>query len=494
MGAFACVVVAGALLGYTGTTSPPGLTSAVGPSGVPAEALSSSWFCAGATESPKSVAGGQLLFYNGGGTAVPGSVDLVSQGGYQTKTSVTVPAGAAITLDERLPGLTGSNSDHWVGAIVTLYGGMASVSQVVTTPYGSASQPCASAASSQWYFAYGATLRNAWDEISLLNPYPVPAVADLSFTTDEGREQPVAFEGVIVPADGLSVVSLRNHLRRRQHIAVTVTARAGQLVAFETEIVTQPPAGAPPVGVPGAVNPVLPVPGITLTLGSTQPATSLWWPDAGEGPGLTESYAVYNPGPTTARLTLSLVPGAGGGGLASSSQFTVGPFGSALVTTNGQPWALPSTSYAAHLESANGTGVVAERFVMTAPPSPERGLAALMGQDQASRDWLVTGGITGESSFVPSPEFLGDVWLEVVDPGRRPAVMVVESLEQGKWLRLGTDNYQVGPGQRDAIQLSAAVAGEALVVSSSRPILLEQDWFSSLPSIGINLSPAAPVG
>ena len=466
----------------------------VQPSLVPAVALSSSWFCAGATESPDSVAGGELLFENAGPQAVAGTVDLVTQTGYEASLPVSVPAGSTTTMDEGLPGLAGSNSDHWVGAMVTLYGGTASVSQVVTTSRGSASQPCASAAAPRWYFADGATLRNASDEISLLNPYPFAAVVDLSFTTDEGLEQPLAYEGVVVGPHGLTVLNLGSHLRRRQHIAVTVTARTGDIVAFETEIVTPPPAGAPPVGAPGAVNPVVPVAGITLTLGSTRTSTSLWWPDGGEGPGLTESYAVYNPGPRTARLSLSLISGQSGVGVGSSSPLTVGAYGSVFVTTNNQPWALPGIAYVVHLDSTNGTAVVAERLSIASPPAPERGLAALLGQTQAADEWLVTGGLAAASSFSPAQFFLGQVYLSVVDPGRRPAQVTVETLSHQKLVPASVaDQFEVAGGEHIVVPLPSSLAGEAVVVTSSRPILLEQDWYSPLPSVGTNLAPAAAV-
>ena len=153
---------------------------------------------------------------------------------------MSVPAGGTISLREQLPG------GPWAGAVVTFYGGMAAVTQLVATKQGIASQPCASAVSPRWYFPDGAALRNATDEISLLNPYSADAIADLSFTTELGQEEPAAFEGVVVPARGLAVVDLGSHLRRRQHIAVSVTTRKGQIVAFQTELVrAASPWGAP---------------------------------------------------------------------------------------------------------------------------------------------------------------------------------------------------------------------------------------------------------
>ena len=95
--------------------------------------------------------------------------------------------------------------------------------------------PCATSGSARWYFTYGQTLVNAGEEISLLNPYPADSVVDLSFTTDQGVEFPVGFQGIVVPAGGLVSVNIGDHLRRRQQIATTVIARTGRVVAWEFE-------------------------------------------------------------------------------------------------------------------------------------------------------------------------------------------------------------------------------------------------------------------
>lgn len=490
LGVLAGLMVLGAALAGTkaaGTSGPPGPPPDV--SDAPGVALSSSWFCAGATAVPGSVAPGQLVFTNAGAAAVKGSVLLVSQAGFEKSLAVSVPAGATTTLPEQLLGVPLTYTGQWVGAIVTLYGGMAGVEQVVRTKEGSASQPCASAAAPQWYFAAGTTVLNAREEISLLNPYPVDAIADFSFSTDRGLEQPLAYQGVVVPARGLAVVNLGNHLRRRNHIALTVQARTGRIVAFETEVVTPPPAGAPPLGTPGALNAVVPVAGTSLTLGGTLASASWWWPEGADGPGLSETYDIYNPGPKLARLELTLVS-PNGGGLGSSDQLAVGPFGTATVSTNGQPWALPGISYATHLESTNGVAVVAERAVAVASPSPYRGLGALLGQAQPASEWLLP-----PDRPVAAHRSLSQTWLEVADPGSAPAVVSVERPSGGGLAEApGSQDFQVSAGQRAGMELPALLAGEPLVVSSSAPILVEEDSYSLLPKIGINLSPAVVLG
>jgi hypothetical protein len=479
--------------------------SALAPSLAERRVLSSSWFCAGGTASGTGVAPSELVVSNAAAHALAGSAELVSAAGVRHTERVLVPAGSSEVIREDPLVRPGRRLKGWVGAVVTLYGGMASVSQVVRSRQGTSEQPCASSAARQWYFASGSTLRNAAGYLSLLNPYPQDAIADLSFTTDYGREAPLAFQGIVVPPVGLTVVDLGAHLRRREHIATTVSVRAGQLVAYETEVVTSPPAGAPLLGTPGAANPVAPVGGVQLTLG-TEPATTLWWPDAGDGPGLTETFEIYDPGPSEARLTLSLLSGqssaglptpglrvvSGAAGLSSSSQFVVPPFGWASVTTNGEPWALPASTYAARLESTNGVPIVAVRTLMAAAPSATRGLAALPGQEMVVRQWVL-GGLWEPTSARLARA--GQAWLGAVNPGPEPSRLAVERLVHGR-LRPVTElgGLELGPGQRGGWLLPLALAKNPVVLTASRPVLVEQDWYYPVAGPGTDLEPGVPVG
>ncbi len=524
------VLVAGLALGDSGTASRPAQAAELqAPSQAPTVALSSSWFCAGATVSNGGTAPGELVFTNAGSESITGSVKLVSHSGRHQELSVTVPAGATTTVNEEFPSVHGGPGAPWVGALVTLYGGMASVSQLVATPEGVSSQPCASSASTSWYFVDGEALRNATEEISLLNPYPEVAIADLSFTTEYGQEQSVVFEGVVVPADGLTVLNLGSHLRRRTRVAVTVSVRIGEVVAFQTELVTPPPPGAPLVGSNGGLNPASPTAGATLTLGSAKPSTSWWWPEGAEGDGLTERYVFYNPGGRAATLSLSLISQSAGGGLGSATRLTVGPYATAAVTTNGQPWALPGVTYAVHLVSTNGVPVVAERSLGGTSPSPERGLGVLVGQDQAGNRWLlpaspalavsklahasnpvvpplpaaVPGRVAGLvdqalaalAAATTAAQPTGQLWLEALDRGRKTAVIVVGSVVHGRLVPLaGTHRLLVAPGERGGLMLPTTTSGKAVVVSSSQPVLVEQDWYGYGPGTAMSLSPAVRLG
>lgn len=369
--------------------------------GAPQVALSSSWSCAGGTAGRGSLVPGQLLIDNAGASALDASVRLVAQDGESRSVGVLVRAGSGVSVPESFGGPA---SGEWTAALVELYGGMGSVYQKVRTATGSSVQACSPDASATWYFAGGSVLRNAALELSVVNPYPAPAVIDVSFATNEGEEQPLGVQGVVVPARGLAEVNVGAVLRQRLAIATTVSARTGDVVAWETQRVARPPARPPAVAkrtraearseaTAAGLNPTLPVAGVALSLGSTAASRSWWWADGGEPVGVTETYEVYNPASTPASVDLELLPG--GKGTASNYSWTVAAESISAVTTNGHPWALPGSAYAAHLTSS--TPVVAERSVRAGAPSPERGIASQPGLVQGARRWLVAGGADMEA-------------------------------------------------------------------------------------------------
>ncbi len=531
------LVVAGLALGAGNhVANPPPLARAQ--SLAQSAALTSSWFCAGATAGPGGVAPGALVLDNSGSRPVQATVQLVTEAGPVRSVQIAVPATSARVLPEDLSGAP------WTGAIVTFFGGMAVAEQQATTPMGVALQPCATQASPNWYFPDGATLLNADEYISLLNPYPLDVVADLSFATDQGQEQPADFEGVVVPAHGLAVLDLRSHLRRRRRIALSVRTRDGRIVAFETELVSPVSRGAELIGTPGAPDPMLPVAGAELVLGAPGTSESWWWPGGADGAGLRETYVVYDPGPRPAQLRLSLVPegdgaGAGSGG---SAQFTAGPYSATRVTTNGEPWAIPGVPYSVHLQSLDRVPVVAERELSAGAPSTEKGRAVLLGLGNAAGTWLLAPGPRlpagkeatpllrrgrgsarrprhashtshtshashavshGKPARRTSPTQTASVRLPpqtklvVLDPGRRPATVSVSGLAGGSaTVPEGTAplvTFTVAPGQSSQLQLPAGLAKAPLRVSSSQPVMIEEDSYAGAGALGINLAPGVPV-
>ena len=423
------VALLGAAAGVAGTSGNSGNSRGDVPAGTaPRAALSSTWSCAGATAGRGSLAPGELLIDNAGTSALTGAVRLTAQDGAARQLPVLVPAGQQVVLRETFPGAA---DGEWAGAMVNVYGGMGSVYQEVSTQHGTSTEPCLTDAQPEWHFAGGSVLSNAALEISLVNPYAAAAVVDVSFATNEGAEAPLAFQGVVVPPRGLTVLNVASALRQRADVATSVVAQTGRVVAWETQRVN--PAGR----FTSPLNPALPVPGVALSPGL--PVARDWsWASGQEGAGTTEAYEVYNPGTAPARAELELLPG--GKGTGSTYTFTVGPSSVARVTTNGQPWALPAVAYAVHLTSS--VPVVAERSVYVAG----RGIALLPGEQRAWRAWLVA----------PAPEE------EVFSPSGGAVALYDRKVRVA-----GTD---LAAGEHAAV---AVPTSGALEVTGSSPVFLQ---------------------
>lgn len=472
------------------------------PVAAPADAESSSWFCAGATGNAKGAAPGSLVIANTRTRPLTATVDLVGSaspagsggqqqgpagsGGQQqgpaATSSVTVGPESRVAVPETLPG-----SPPWIAADVTLHGGAAAVEQEVTGPLGPSATPCATSGSRTWYFASGRTAINANDQISLFNPYPTESIVDLSFTTDQGLEAPGQFEALVVPASGLVSVNLGDHLRRRTRIATVVTARSGRVVAWQTQVVDPVPPGTPvigPTGPPaGAIDPASPVPGVVVSLGSPKAATTWAWPDGVAGNGIDEQYAIYNPGPGTAQVQLALNLDQG-----SAQPFTlsIGPEEVSTVVSEGQARVPPGVTHSAIVRSTNGVAVVAERDASAGPPSTRLGLGVLVGERLASRSWLLAAGSASAKS---------DEWLILFNPGTRPVTASVARLAGGTAALPGLSSVAVAPGARAAVEINHAdpTLDTALTVAATGPIYVERDLYGAPKEAGYSLSAGVPL-
>jgi hypothetical protein len=478
----AVLVVIGLMAGRAAGGRPASGNASLQPVSVaaPADALSSSWFCAGATDQPNGSAPGTVVIANSAGHAVTGVVTLVPSRGQDRRVGFEVGAYARTAINENVAG-----GSPWIGAIVDVDAGAVAVSQLIDGQLGRAASPCATTGSSHWYFATGATLINAGVVLSLLNPYSTGAVVDLSFTTDQGPEAPQEFQGLVVPAGGLITVNLGDHLRRRHAIATSVSAQSGRVVVWKTDVVNPPPPGAPLLGTAAGAQPLAdpaaPIPGVTLTLGAPAAANQWVWADGETGNGITEQYIVYNPGVATAELRLDLDLDQG---VAEPFDLTVPPDQVLPVVSSQEVRIPPGVGHSATLTSVNGVPVVAERVVSATSPSPWSGLGELMGARVAASDWLIPVGRADANHA-------GRV--VVYNPGAAGVRAVIFGLD-GR-TRVGVKALYVGGGRRAIVPLNslAAVLDVPIVVAASGPVYVESDFYGTGTTPGINLSFGVPL-
>lgn len=492
LGVVIAVLVAGGVADRT-AGHPAASTGAVVPPvpvAAPAAALSSSWFCAGAGNGTTGGEAGSIVIANAGQAPVQAAVDIVSAPASTSsptppaqKSTVIVPARSSAATAETAPA-----AGQWAGAIVDVNAGSVAVSQVLDGPLGRSSQPCASSGSAAWYFPYGQTRINADETILLLNPYPTDSIVDMSFSTNQGIEQPQALQGVDVPPGGLVAEDLGSEMRRRPTIAATVTARQGRVVAWEVFGVTAPHAGQPILGTTAGsaalADPALPVAGLTASLGAAAPSTSWVWPDGLAGGGIDEQYVIYNPGPDTADLRLSVGLSQGA---AEPFLLTVGPYEVVPIVSEQQARIPAGVPHAATLVSTDGVPVIATRVVTadggSTPGGAITGLGNLLGQQMAVSRWLV-----------PAPSTDANHRGELVVYNASAAVqrVVVSILGTAGDTPLATA-MSLPAGARGEVDIPAGTA-QPLLVKASGAVYVEYDLFGVGGTAGASLSAGVPLG
>src|SRR5258706_10935834 len=163
------------------------------PVAAPSSALSSTYYCIGAMSLPNLVSDARVVILNTGDTALSGTVTYQPSEGASVAVPVQAPAHTRVVLKP-----SAALKATYASATVELDGGQAAVEWVALGPYGSSTIPCTTGTSDTWYFAEGATTRDAIEAIVLNNPFPADAVVDLSFTTEDGHTSPESVTSLAV--------------------------------------------------------------------------------------------------------------------------------------------------------------------------------------------------------------------------------------------------------------------------------------------------------
>lgn len=449
-------------LGKATTGASPAAVSGQGASAVPPEsALSSSWYCQMATE-PTPAAGGpppsgagltpSLLLANAGGRALEAQVSPVgARGGRSAHLTVAAHGRAVVSESSLAPGA-------YAAATVDVYGGGMAVEQQLAGPQGLSVAPCASQVGRHWYFASGSTYGADRLLLSLYNPLPTGAIADVSFATGTGALRPSDDQGIVVGGGQQVVLDVGLHVQQQRLVATDVTVRLGRLVASETQ------TGAPSSG-------------LAMVLGAPSAGSAWYFPAGLVGPGAHEQVGLYNPSSVAAQVTVGLSLAAGS---AEPMSFSVAPGSVTVLDANSQHRIPLGTLFSLVVQAVNGVGVVAERSVTDGPPRHQRGRADLLGGRPARR-WVLAGG--------SPPASAGSVVVE--NPGPAPvALSVVPLAGAASGPPPGAlSGVVVPPGRPLALPLAAhlsrAQLGLPLVVAATGPIVVEQDL---APSSGLGIA------
>ncbi|MCB9373796.1 MAG: hypothetical protein H6518_13635 [Microthrixaceae bacterium] len=364
-----------------------------------------------------------------------------------------VAAGATTELD--LAGISGVEPG-FTAALVELDGGEVVVEHRVADEDGTDVSPCASTASPTWYFAAGATTRDAVETLVFFNPFPDDAVVDVSFRTDQDLRTPEQFEGLVIPGQSVIARDVGEVVTRREHVSASVVARSGRIVVDRLQSFD---------GTEG-------VQGLTVALGAPIATETWFFPEGTVGAGVDERIVVYNPTDQRAEVDLEIiVDDPGLTGEIEPFELTVPPEGYEEILLNQEARVTSARGgegalrHASVVRSVNGVPVVAERQSIGGPDSELPGVDLVLGSPLLADEFVVAAGDVGtdQALVLLNPDSVEDASVTVSTPDDGDLTPVS-----------GLDGLTVPGGERLAVVVDGVPSGTPLVITADRPVVVER--------------------
>lgn len=244
------------------------------PSVADSGSLTGSWFCPGIPATGEDGVGGDVVISNRGSDELQGRFTVLSPDGAAVEQTFSVAAWQRSTID-----VDAFVTAPFASVVVEIDGGGGLVEQVAHHPAGDSVAPCSTDTSDEWYLADGFTAGDSTETLILTNPYDDTVLADLTFSTKAGFNEPNDFKGFSVAPRSVKVISIAELGNRDEPIiAASVTTRNGRLVVGRAQHYT----GGGRLG-------------YDLSLAAPAPRDQWWFVDGERGAGITETFSIYNP-------------------------------------------------------------------------------------------------------------------------------------------------------------------------------------------------------
>lgn len=412
-----------------------------------ADVFASTWYCAAGTATEKGAANLTVVVANAEETKASGSITWYPVDAKPVVTPLSIPATGSVSLNA-----IDAVTSPVVSAVVDVRGGGIAVEHVVSGTRGASVAPCASDASPTWYFANGTTERDAEEVLALFNPFPDDAIVDITFATEEGREEPGALSGLPVAAGTTTLVNVHDNARRSAVVATSVVARSGRLIVDRIQ----------------SFNGDLERHGVSLTLGAPELAAAWTFPLGFWTDGLTQHWHVFNPSDREAEVSLEIIPEEGDP--IEPIDLTVPAQTQLVVDADGKVPA--GVAHTSTIVSLNGVPVVAERSLDARPPAERgRGWSSALGSPLARPSWVLPlGEVSGNT----------DEWIVVHNPNPEEVTLSVTALTGGQVLAIeGLQDLEVAPGGSIALRLGDHIQRSPLplLVEANGDIVVERDLY-----------------
>lgn len=326
-------------------------------------------------------------------------------------------------------------------ALVEIDGGGVAVSQALEGPLGKELGACVSTTSDVWYFADGITTRDSRYVMSLFNPFPGDAVVDFTIRTPDGVREPKGLTGVIVPGHSVVAVDVGAEVTRREHLATTVRARSGQIVAQRWQ----------------TFNGALGHRGILMQRGVVTAPLVNAFALGRKDDNYRQDLMVYNPTEQTAQVDVSIVDTPETAGAIDPFELTLEPGTFRVLNLSEEPRILDaigadSAEFAVIVRSVNNVAVLSELTTFANDPG---GVSSSLGSPGVSSQQLVLnpGSLSSRSNR-----------LRIFNPGNAELDFSMELVEGGLWRSLPEAQISIAPGTRATVNLDELNLGAAVFV------------------------------
>jgi hypothetical protein len=327
---------------------------------------------------------------------------------------------------------------------------------------GIVASPCTLGSAPRGLIPAGSTYGSSDVRLGLYDPDATPAVVNVAVSNGASVVSPPAFQGVVVPANGLVVLDLRRWVFQVSSLAITATAVSGDIVigSFDTtaEAVTTTSGSSGTHRVTRVY-----FAGGSLLIGPDRPLGQWSLTALQSRLGVASMFSVYDPG--TKPVSVSVAPPGQAGRVAALTEDV--PAGGIVEF---QTPIAPGTRLGAKsvIVTAAGSAVVVARVTARQRSHSLEELNTTFATAGPGERWLLPGGSVSAG--------IDDI-VTVSDPGTKSATVSLVELPDLPATRVQFKAFTVLAGSQRNVDLKTLMKQSpefALEVTSSAPVLVEQ--------------------
>jgi hypothetical protein len=316
---------------------------------------------------------------------------------------------------------------------------------------------CAQRAGTVWHFAAGTTPRGVEQWLVIQNPFASDAKVDVTLRTGNGVRRPELLQNFDVRHQSRVILPIHDVAVREGRVAVEVDARTGRIVASQTIAYTDDASPS----------------GTATTIGAPAASDQWYFGDGATAAGTTTWLAIANAGPADAKVDVHVT---------SDDRDASAPT-TITVVQDDVVWAqlggcaatgaasecvpIPGGSQYTVAVRAEGSPIVAQRFVRFTDDALQTGVTTELGTAQPERHWLFS-----RDRF----DNQRGTALAVLNPGGQAADVAITRLRDGH-VDEPTRRLTVPPGSRrsvNAVGRDSEATPRALRIDASSPVVVER--------------------